>query len=133
MTKQRNMNPQTWIAVLSVMASVGLWSAGAAAQDLVSFKDDVFPIIEIRCLACHQPGGTGYESSGLDLRNYNGLMKGTKHGDVVSPGNWTESNLLAVIDHRTDPEVWMPHNRKPMSKCEKLLMRFWVQQGAKDN
>lgn len=67
------------------------------------------------------------------MRTYNSLMKGTKHGDVVSPGNWSQSNLLAVVDRRTDSAIWMPHNNKPMSKCEKLLMRFWVQQGARNN
>jgi hypothetical protein len=60
-------------------------------------------------------------------------MKGTKHGAVVTPGRAFESNLVAVIDQRTDPELWMPHNRKRMSKCERLLIRFWVNQGAKDN
>jgi hypothetical protein len=99
----------------------------------VSFNEDVFPILEVRCMECHVPGGSGYEASGLDLRSYDGLMKGTKFGPIVSPGKWVESNLLAVIDRRTDPEIWMPHNRKPLSKCEKLLMRFWVMQGAQDN
>jgi hypothetical protein len=93
----------------------------------------VFPIIEVRCLDCHQPGGAGYKASGLDLRTYKGLMKGTKFGPVVTPGNAFESNLIAVIDQRTDPEIWMPHNKKRLSKCERLLFRFWVMQGAKDN
>jgi hypothetical protein len=105
----------------------------AAAEEAISFKGDIFPILELRCLECHQPGGSGYEASGLDLRTYEGLMKGTKFGPIVVPRNWFESNLLAVIDRRTDPALWMPHNRKPVSKCEKLLIRFWVTQGAADN
>jgi hypothetical protein len=43
------------------------------------------------------------------------------------------SNLIAVIDGRTDPALSMPHNKKRMSKCERLLIRFWVNQGAKNN
>lgn len=105
----------------------------AAAQEVVSFTDDVFPIIELRCLECHQPGGSGYETSGLDMRTYEGLMKGTTHGSIVTPGNAFESNLIAVIDHRTDAEIWMPHDTKRVSKCERLLFRFWVSQGAKNN
>jgi hypothetical protein len=93
----------------------------AAAEEAISFKGDIFPILELRCLECHQPGGSGYEASGLDLRTYEGLMKGTKFGPIVVPRNWFESNLLAVIDRRTDPALWMPHNRKPVSKCEKLM------------
>jgi hypothetical protein len=60
-------------------------------------------------------------------------MRGTKHGSMITPGSWIESNLLAVIDHRTAPETWMPHNKKELSKCEQLTLRYWVMQGAKNN
>jgi len=55
-----------------------------AASAIVSFQEDVFPIFKGRCIECHQPGGQGYEKSGLDLRTYEGLMKGTKYGSMVS-------------------------------------------------
>ncbi len=60
-------------------------------------------------------------------------MKGTKYGSMVTPGNALESNLLAVIDRRTSREIWMPHQRKQLSKCERQAFRFWVMQGARDN
>ncbi len=113
------------------MLIVVVWASAAAAQ--VSFKEDVFPIIEIRCLECHQPGGDGFEASGLDMRTYEGLMTGTKNGPMITPGNAVDSNLLAVIDHRTSDEIWMPHNKKQLSKCERQAFRFWVVQGARDN
>ncbi len=116
---------------LTTMIMILSWTSGVAAQ--VSFEEDVFPIIELRCLECHQPGGIGYEKSGLDLRNYEGLMKGTKYGSMVTPGNAFESNLLAVIDRRTSPEIWMPHKKKQLSKCERQTFRFWVMQGARNN
>jgi len=122
-----------WTVALSAVLATAMWSLKATAQDVVSYRDDVFPIIELRCLECHQPGGAGTEASGLDLRTYEGLMKGTKHGSIVTPGNAFESNLIAVIDQRTDPALWMPHNQKRLSKCERLLLRFWVSQGAKNN
>jgi hypothetical protein len=116
---------------LTAMLMVLTWAPGVAAQ--VSFEEDVFPIIEIRCLECHQPGGVGYETSGLDLRTYEGLMKGTKHGSMVTAGKPLESNLLAVIDRRTSREIWMPHEQKKLSKCERQAFRFWVMQGARNN
>jgi Planctomycete cytochrome C len=119
-------------AVTGAAIAGALWASGAAAQE-VTFKDDVFPIIELRCLECHQPGGDGYKASGLDMRTYASLMKGTSHGPVVLPGKAFESNLIAVIDQRTDPTLWMPHNKKKLSKCERLMLRFWISQGAKDN
>ncbi len=125
-------NPsQIGAQVLTALLLVAAWPAGVAAQ--VSFKEDVFPIIELRCLECHQPGGIGYETSGLDLRTYESLMRGTKYGSMITPGSWIESNLLAVIDHRTARQTWMPHKRKALSKCEQLSFRHWVMQGAKNN
>lgn len=119
------------------------WSGAAAAglvmaitnpalgSEAISFEEDVFPIIEVRCLSCHVPGGAGYETSGLDLRSYEGLMKGTKHGPMVVPGNVIESNLLTLVDGRAD--IHMPLDKKLLTKCERLIFRAWVQQGAKDN
>jgi hypothetical protein len=52
---------------------------------------------------------------------------------MITPGSWIESNLLAVIDHRTAPETWMPHNKRQLSKCEQLTFRYWVMQGARNN
>ena len=71
--------------------------------------------------------------SGQPLRTYDGLMNGTKHGPVLVPRSAFTSNLIAVIDGRTDPSIWMPHKKKRMTKCERLIFRFWVNQGANDN
>lgn len=130
-TDPSKRNGRTLGLSLIAMIMVGLWATGAVAQ--VSFEEDVFPIIELRCLDCHQPGGAGYEKSGLDLRTYESLMKGTEHGSMIVPGNVHESNLLAVIERRTSAEIWMPHQQKQLSKCERQAFRFWVSQGARDN
>ncbi len=125
--KKRN---RAWIGVIAAgLATAPVLAAQAA--DVASFAEDVYPIIQIRCLSCHVPGGAGYETSGLDLRTYEGLMKGTRFGPMVVPGNVIESNLLTMIDGRA--EIHMPFNKKLLTKCERLAFRRWVQQGAKDN
>lgn len=116
-------------AVAALLAALAVPTSAARAE--TSFKEDLFPIIEIRCLSCHQPGGPGYEASGLDLRTYEGLMAGSKYGPMVIPNDVIGSNLLTMIEGRA--EIRMPHEKKPMSKCEILLFRSWVQQGAKNN
>ncbi len=131
MTSHSNIGTQFLGFGLTTLLLIAAWPAEATAQ--VSFKEDVFPIIELRCLECHQPKGEGYERSGLDLRTYESLMKGTKYGSMITPGSWIESNLLAVIDHRTAHQIWMPHNKKALSKCELLTFRHWVMQGARNN
>ena len=47
---------------------------------MVSFKEDILPLLKWRCASCHESGGAGYEKSGLDLTSYAGVMKGTKFG-----------------------------------------------------
>jgi mono/diheme cytochrome c family protein len=118
------------LAVTAILV-IGIWAPGAAAQ--VSFKDEVFPILQQRCVECHQPGGAGYEKSGLDMTSYESLMKGTKFGPMIIPGNVIESNLLAMIDRKTSPKLWMPHGKKQLSRCDRQAIRSWVAQGAPNN
>ena len=70
-----NKKPLFAVGVLTMTLTVGgaVILAGhlnpvCAANAVVSFKDDVFPIFKGRCIDCHEPGGEGYEKSGLDLR-----------------------------------------------------------------
>ena len=128
----RNLTVQVAIATLTGILVIGVWQSTVRAQS-VSFKDDVFPIIELRCLECHQPGGEGYEKSGMDLRTYESLMKGTKFGSVITPRSTIESSLIAMLERRTSREIWMPHNRKKLSKCERRAFSHWVAQGARKN
>jgi hypothetical protein len=116
-------------AVLAAAA----WSGAALAEEEVSYKLDVQPILQSRCVECHQPGGQGYEASGLDLTSYKGLMKGTKHGPIVVPGEPFTSNLMVLVEGRADPKVRMPHDQRPLLKQQIEILRLWVKQGAKDN
>lgn len=120
-------------AIAGAVLMALLVSPNAVSAQPVSFDQDVFPILELRCIECHQPGTDGFEKSGLNLLSYEGLMKGTSHGPVVAPRSAKTSNLIAVIDHRTDKKIWMPHDRRKLSKCERRTIRFWINQGAQDN
>ena len=108
-------------------------STPACAADPQSFSDDIFPIFAGRCVSCHQPGGAGYEKSGLDLTTYEGLMKGTKFGAMVIPRDPDSSNLIWLLDWRAAPEVRMPHGKKKLSTCDRNDIRAWIREGAKNN
>lgn len=119
-------------AALATVAAI-LAATGARAEEQVSYKLDVAPILNARCVECHQPGGQGYEASGLDLASYEGLMKGTKHGPIVVPGDPLTSNLLVLVEGRAAPEMRMPHGQRPLLKPQIEIIRWWIKQGAKDN
>lgn len=126
MTKRRVAS--AWMVIVA-----GVCSVPAGAAEPASFARDVKPILDTRCVECHSPGGAGYEASGLDLRSYEGLMKGTKHGAVVVPGDPLTSNLNVIVEGRAAPEIRMPHHRNPLFSRETLTLHRWVLEGAKKN
>ena len=121
------------VAVGGVMVLTGHPNPVCAARHEVSFKEDVFPIFKGRCIDCHQPGGQGYEKSGLDLRTYEGLMKGAKHGPMINPGDPYTSNLVWLLDWKASPELRMPHGDKKLSTCDRDAIRHWIREGARNN
>ncbi len=119
--------------VFAIALIVTLVSGPVRAVEEITFSEDIFPIIQFRYLACHQPQGDGYEKSGLDLRTYDGLMAGTKFGPMVIPGDAFMSNLMVMLDKRGSAEIRMPHGKKPLTSCDRDLFRRWINQGAKNN
>jgi len=96
-----------------------------------SFAEDVVPILKGYCVSCHQPGGQGYTESGLDLTSYDGLMKGTKLGPMVIPGQPDSSNLIVLIDGKA--KLRMPFGHKALPSCLRDNIYSWIFQGAKNN
>ena len=127
------------VAVSVVAAAIVGLGVGPAVQEAcaaapkVSFAEDIMPIFKGRCVQCHGPGGEGTEKSGLDLTSYAGVMKGTKHGPMVIPGDAQSSNLMLLLDWRAAPELRMPHGKKKLSSCDRDAIRSWIFEGAKNN
>jgi mono/diheme cytochrome c family protein len=120
------------VAAVAVAAVVegAVTSSEVCAAEKTSFAEDVFPIFKGRCISCHQPGGAGFEKSGLDLSTYDGVMKGTKIGKMVIPGDPDSSNLMWLLDWRASPELRMPHSKKKLSICDRDAIRAWIREGA---
>jgi cytochrome c len=118
-----------------IVTSAGIMNAqnACAATEAVSFKEDILPLLKWRCASCHEPGGAGYEKSGLDLTSYAGVMKGTKFGPMIIPREPESSNLMLLLDWRASPALRMPHGQKQLSTCDRSSIRTWIRQGAKDN
>jgi mono/diheme cytochrome c family protein len=121
------------VALGGVVALTVHPNAVCAASPETSFQEDVFPIFKGRCIDCHQPGGQGYEKSGLDLSTYEGVMKGTKYGPMIVPGDPDTSNLMWLLDWKASPELRMPHGKKKLSTCDRDAIRHWIREGAKNN
>lgn len=119
---------------IMLVASFFVIASHAQANEEVSYKADIRPIIHDYCLNCHEPGGKGYEASGLNMTTYRTLMKGTKFGSVITPGNAFTSILIELVEGRAHKSIKMPLGMEGgLSKKNIDLLKNWVNQGAKDN
>ncbi len=97
----------------------------------MSYAEDITPIFHGYCISCHQPGGQGYQASGLDLTSYDSLMRGTRFGPMVIPGQPNVSNLFVLIEGRA--ALRMPYGHRPLPSCLRQEIWSWIFEGAKNN
>jgi Protein of unknown function (DUF1553)/Protein of unknown function (DUF1549)/Planctomycete cytochrome C len=97
---------------------------GFAGADDATFRDKVAPILERRCVHCHD-GAT--HKGNLSLSTAAAVFKGGDSGPAVVPGKPDESLLLDMISGNP-PE--MPQTDKPLTQQEVASIRSWIQHGA---
>ena len=92
----------------------------------VSFKDDIQPILENRCafVGCH----TESSPTRLDLRNYDGLKRGSSQSAVFIAGNGNSSLIVKRIDGGGMPPIKPPLNAEQIQ-----LFIDWIDDGAENN
>jgi len=97
----------------------------AAQGATVSFKNDILPIIESRCINCH--GGQRTEK-GLDMKTFDSLMAGSENGPVVTAGDATGSKFVELVANQK-----MPKRGPKLTPPQVQLFTDWVNQGALNN
>jgi hypothetical protein len=110
-----------------------LLATGCAQEKTVSYKNDVYPILKKNCFECHTHNGEGTQKSGLSMESYETLMKGTKFGPVLVPGQSVSSTLARLLQGKADPSINMPHKRDALPKDQADIILKWIDQGAKNN
>ena len=101
-------------------------------KKLVSFSNDVFPIIKRRCMPCH--ASDSENPSELFMESYPDLMKGGKHGKPVIPKKGDESILVQKIKPSPPFGDQMPlMTKKKLTDEEVEIFKKWIDQGAKKN
>ncbi|MFC1588939.1 c-type cytochrome domain-containing protein [Pseudomonadota bacterium] len=125
---------RTRVLGILMIAATPFFGAGCSQQ--VSFNNDVKPILEANCMSCHDGKGEGSEKSGFVMLTYDDLMKGTKFGPVVVPGDGASSTLHRLVSHKADPKIHMPPHSseaKELTDAQKSTIKMWIDQGALNN
>src|SRR5215471_6326862 len=92
------------------------------------FAVRVQPILKDKCLTCHNPNK---HKSNLRLDSFDQLMRGSKHGPVIKPGDPQHSELYRRITLSPDAKDFMPADGKPrLAAGEVEVIRLWLSSGA---
>jgi hypothetical protein len=100
-------------------------SIGSGAEP-VDFRSDVAPILQRRCLSCHNDRD---HRGGLSLQSAEATKKGGESGKVIDPGKAASSYLLDLLIP-TDGVAEMPKGEPPLKPAEVAVIRRWIVEGA---
>jgi hypothetical protein len=88
------------------------------------FDERVAPILEKRCLPCHNDQ---LNNGNISFLNRESLLHGGAHGPAIMPGHPESSLLMIALRH--EGEIQMPPGPQLPSK-EISVLREWIKRGA---
>jgi WD40 repeat protein len=91
-----------------------------------TWADDIRPLIEKRCGACHMQGA---KMGDYEMNTYAQFMRGGNRGRPVIPGSPDESLSLQMIQGKADPT--MPMDGTFLAAGDVETIRKWIASGAK--
>ncbi|MDG2128529.1 MAG: PSD1 and planctomycete cytochrome C domain-containing protein [Fuerstiella sp.] len=100
--------------------------ARTVALDDIDFRRDVAPILQARCLNCHNERD---RRGGLSLQSEQAMRAGGESGVVLTPGDVNSSYLLDLILPE-DGTAEMPKGESPLGAAEIRIVRRWIESGA---
>lgn len=98
----------------------------ATGDEKISFTKQIAPSIVNLCLGCH---GANNPRSGLNLSNFEGMMRGGDSGRVIVPGNLDASRLWQLVGAGEQPR--MPQGQLRITRKFHADLREWILEGAK--
>ena len=85
----------------------------------VSFSKDIFPIIQINCLQCHDAKN---HFGGIVIENYTQIAESGRSGELYN----------SIQINSSTGKAYMPRGGRLMD-CEIELIQAWINQGTKNN
>lgn len=99
-------------------------------NDVVLFDHVIYPILEEKCMSCHNPSK---KKGGLALDNAENILKGGKKGLAIVPGDIEKSGVFHRVTLNHDDKEFMPPDGKtPLTEEEISLLSFWIKSAKAD-
>lgn len=113
---------------LTVFATCMLAVTGGRIRgdEPIDFTKDVIPILQQRCVACHNDRD---RRGGLSLQSAEAVRRGGDSGAALEAGDPESSNLLDLL-LPTDGVAEMPKGETPLDADEIAVIRRWISEGA---
>jgi Protein of unknown function (DUF1553)/Protein of unknown function (DUF1549)/Planctomycete cytochrome C len=89
------------------------------------FATKIRPVLAARCYPCHGPE---VHQNGLRLDSLAAILKGSENGQVVVPGNSSNSRIIRRLAGLERPQ--MPYGGPPLTDAQIKLVRQWIDMGA---
>jgi len=110
---------------------------GGTARAGVNFKEAVLPILEAKCVKCHQAervenGKTIKPKKDLRLDAAWAILKGgeTKSHPALVPRDAAKSYIYEVVTLPKDDDMFMPPKGDPLTEEEIVTLKTWIDEGA---
>ena len=87
----------------------------------ISYAQDVKPIVESFCLACHSEANSASLASGINLEGYDNIIT------IVESGTF-----LSSIE-QDGSASFMPKNANKLADCNIAIIRNWINEGSQNN
>ena len=123
-----NLNFQMKSILPGFAATLHLGSLFAQTTEKITYDDHVFPVLESKCLNCHNPDK---KKGDLDLSTYIGTMAGSSGGKIALAGDGGSSKLYTVTVHTEEPV--MPPEGDKIAKKDADMIRAWIDGGLLEN
>jgi hypothetical protein len=105
-----------------------LFSTGFCLTSLfaaTSPEEEATKVLKKNCLLCH---GAAMQSSGLDLRTREAMLKGGERGSALKPGDAENSRIYRFAAGLDQPS--MPPGKK-LGDADLAVLKTWIESGAK--
>jgi WD40 repeat protein len=125
-------------STLAVLVPLLAGATSAAAQDpALDFATEIWPVLESRCLACHDApqrlaDGSQKRPKGRVRLDSVEAIRASKRGKLIVPGDPEGSLMLDMISLPADHDDRMPpaDQGAPLSEVEVARIEQWIAEGA---